>query len=60
VIETRDAGSSEVEERMERLCLAFEEAKPYLISKWNGEGAAPPAPAPSETRAEGERASLEV
>jgi hypothetical protein len=32
--EIRDRGDEEVEQRLERLCAAFEEQKPYLISKW--------------------------
>ncbi len=34
VNEVRDLGGPETEERIERLCRAFEEAKPYLISRW--------------------------
>ena len=35
VIETWDSSASEVEERIERLCLAFEETKPHLIERWD-------------------------
>jgi glucosylglycerate synthase len=59
VIETRDAGSADVEERMERLCLAFEESKPYLISKWSGVLPAAP-PVSSAAHPDQERASMEV
>lgn len=34
IIEVRDRGDQEVEERLERLGTAFEAQKPYLISKW--------------------------
>ncbi len=34
VIETRTMASAEVEERIEQLCLSFENEKPYLISRW--------------------------
>jgi glucosylglycerate synthase len=34
VIETRDANSVEVEQRLESLCLTFEKEKPYLIDRW--------------------------
>jgi hypothetical protein len=30
----QDAGSQEVERRIEKLCLTFEAQKPYLISRW--------------------------
>ncbi len=36
VIETEPLVASEVEERIERLCLVFEELKPYLAARWNG------------------------
>jgi glucosylglycerate synthase len=34
IIEVRDRGDQEVEQRLERLGTAFEAQKPYLISKW--------------------------
>ncbi|MFB3778386.1 MAG: glycosyl transferase family 2 [Bryobacteraceae bacterium] len=34
VIETRTMVAAEVEERIERLCRSFEEAKPYLLDRW--------------------------
>jgi hypothetical protein len=34
VIEVRDRGDEDVEQRLERLATAFEAQKPYLISKW--------------------------
>jgi glycosyltransferase involved in cell wall biosynthesis len=50
VIEVREMNSDEVEERMEHLCVCFEEAKPYLIELWDGH---PPATAaPAEPREE--------
>jgi len=55
VIETRDLISSQVEERIERLCQVFEEEKPYLAGQWTGET----APAPAEASRD-EQAALEV
>jgi glucosylglycerate synthase len=34
IIQVRDRGDDEVEQRLERLGAAFEAQKPYLISKW--------------------------
>ena len=34
ILETTDAGAAEFEARLEKLCLAFESQKPYLISRW--------------------------
>ena len=34
VIESRDANSSEVEQRLESLCLTFQKEKSYLIDRW--------------------------
>ena len=34
VLEMQTAGPEEVEERQERLCMAFETQKRYLISRW--------------------------
>ncbi len=34
VIETWDSSAEEVEKRLEDLCLAFENEKPYLIERW--------------------------
>jgi hypothetical protein len=36
VIQTENLASGEVEERIEELCIAFEQLKPYLISLWKG------------------------
>jgi len=35
VIETETMVASEVEDRIERLCLTFEELRPYLRQRWN-------------------------
>ncbi len=35
VQETRILGSAEVEEKIEQLCLTFENLKPYLVAHWN-------------------------
>jgi hypothetical protein len=34
VIQMRDAGPDEVEQKLEKLCLLYEQQKPYLISRW--------------------------
>ena len=59
VIETRDMVSSQVEDRIEALCLCFERNKPYLISRWSGQALAGPLPAPSEA-VPAEPANVEV
>jgi glucosylglycerate synthase len=43
VIETRTMVSADVEDRIEHLCLAFEELKPYLLRKWTDKETAAPA-----------------
>ncbi len=34
VLETRDSTAEEVEDRIEKLCVAFEKMKPLLLEKW--------------------------
>jgi hypothetical protein len=34
VVEMQDADGSQVEARIEQLCIAYERQKPYLISRW--------------------------
>jgi hypothetical protein len=34
ILEVRDAGPRTVDDRLERLCLAYEANKPYLLSRW--------------------------
>jgi glycosyltransferase involved in cell wall biosynthesis len=48
VIETADMGAAQVEERIEKLCLTFEDLKPYLVDIWFGETSGPPD-APRQT-----------
>ncbi len=43
VIETEPLLSDEVEERIERLCIAFESHKPYLEALWTGDKPVRPA-----------------
>ena len=52
VIEVRELFSAQVEERIERLCVRFEELKPYLISQWDQEPNAEPAPEKQASSAE--------
>jgi glycosyltransferase involved in cell wall biosynthesis len=40
VIETEPLGATEVEQRIEELCLTFEALKPYLVERWTGRRAA--------------------
>jgi len=59
VIETRDLYAAQVDEKIERLCVCFEELKPYLVSLWNGKQ---PDGARQKRKEEksSERAKLEV
>jgi hypothetical protein len=34
ILQVQEAGPTEVEERLERLCLTYETEKTYLISRW--------------------------
>lgn len=40
VIETKEMFAAQVEERIEQLCLTFENQKQYLTARWRGEGSA--------------------
>jgi len=42
VIETEQDDSAEVEEKIERLCLAFEKKKPFLVETWQENKEVPP------------------
>jgi hypothetical protein len=46
VRETESLVASEVEERIEQLCLTFEELKPYLIAGWDEYGVPAQGPRP--------------
>jgi hypothetical protein len=52
VIETEPMTASEVEQRIESLCMVFEELKPYLASRWDD--------ATSEPEAGGTRVPSEI
>lgn len=54
VLETQEMGSIAVEERIEQLCLSFEDAKPYLLGLWGNEESKPAA------YVEPEKANVEV
>jgi hypothetical protein len=43
VIETETLVASEVEDRIEQLCMTFENLKPYLIERWDEVPSAEPA-----------------
>ncbi len=38
VLETKDSTAREVEEKIEQLCLLYEQAKPYLMERWREAG----------------------
>jgi len=46
VLETQTLFSAEVEEKIEGLCRAYEELKPYLVASWTGVPTPAPAPEP--------------
>jgi hypothetical protein len=56
VIETKEMDAAAVEERIERLCLTFENQKAYLAARWRGEPEQAPAagepPTPQARRAQ--------
>jgi hypothetical protein len=52
VIETQTMFSAEVEERIERLCVSFEQLKPYLVSLWSETAGVPRLRLPAESRQE--------
>ena len=62
VVETRDLGAAEVEDRIESLCLCFEELKPYLIALWTGQaGSTPPAsPRSRDLSGDGRQSKVEA
>jgi glucosylglycerate synthase len=61
VQETRTLISAEVEDKIEQLCLKFEELKPYLVSQWNLEPARSGEPMPeSEQQPQPPNANVEV
>lgn len=45
VLETESVNSADVEEKIESLCLTFENLKPYLTELWTGKAAAAAQPA---------------
>ena len=57
VMETRDLVSAEVEGKIERLCVCFEEQKPYLKSRWAAKGN---SARPASGKSLPERAEVEV
>jgi len=59
VIETANLFSAQVEDRIEELCVCFENVKPYLISRWRGEAGSQKARLP-ENVPPFEAARLEV
>jgi hypothetical protein len=61
VIETENLFAKEVEQRIERLCLSFEQTKPYLISRWRNQRPTVPSALPTvESPAPLQPAGLEV
>ncbi len=60
VIETADMGAAQVEQRIEKLCLTFEDLKPYLIDIWFGETSSQPAAPGKPASAAAQPERLEV
>lgn len=62
VNETETMVASEVEERIESLCLTFEQLKPYLRQRWSDPGLSrkEEEEAPAEGKSEAPKAKLEV
>ena len=58
VIDTRSLVSAEVEERMECLCRAYEDLKPYLIENWAAQPAGGDGPSPATGAGGAERAGI--
>jgi glucosylglycerate synthase len=48
VLEIEHAGARQVEERLEQLCLAYEQDKPYLLERWDAVPAGTPARHPEQ------------
>jgi len=49
VYETQSLRSAQVEDKIEKLCMTFENLKPYLLANWDAEPAAIPARVPEQT-----------
>jgi hypothetical protein len=60
VLETEPLVAAEVEERIERLCLTFEELKPYLLARWDGKSEPAPQPRGAAEAPGARHAGLEV
>jgi glucosylglycerate synthase len=55
VVETREMFAAEVEDRIESLCVTFENLKPYLQNRWHSEAAREPATGETARHREAER-----
>jgi glycosyltransferase involved in cell wall biosynthesis len=61
VVETRDLFAAQVEEKIEGLCVCFEQLKPYLVARWRNKPAAAAGLAQAaQSEPELERARLEA
>jgi glycosyltransferase involved in cell wall biosynthesis len=61
VIETESLFSAQVEEKIEQLCVCFENLKPYLAARWNRKPAPPPErPESGRKSREMQKAELEA
>jgi hypothetical protein len=63
VRETETLVASEVEEKVEQLCLTFEDLKPHLIAEWNedpGRAGSPQMPLDTPVQCEMHKENLEV
>jgi len=59
VFETRSLSSPQVEDKIEQVCLTFEDLKPYLLGQWYREPVLPPEPVPA-VAGERQETQLEV
>lgn len=59
-LEVAEMGAPEVEQRIERLCLTFEEMKPYLIDLWFGDDRAEAAGGKESKQPSEEARQMEV
>jgi hypothetical protein len=49
VYETQSLRSTQVEDKIEQLCMTFENLKPYLLAHWDAEPVAIPERVPEDT-----------
>jgi hypothetical protein len=60
VQDTQDMVSDQVEQRIEQLCLCYENLKPYLIQQWEGKPWPEPSRGPTDGQHTGQVSRMEV